>query len=107
MNIHPQLKLKLPWIIPDNPKALNDELKKELRNDGLLFSLKINAIAMRCDCDDVLFQLLDGSEKFAEVHLTWSGKTDSNIGWPSTIIYNSLQDWIENKMNIDHIEYTS
>jgi hypothetical protein len=94
-----------PWGEVNDSKALNRELAAELRKDGLLYGQKVNAVAMRCDCDDVLYEFLDGSGRYAVVHLTWSGKTDPNVGWPETQVYESLNDWIHKCMKPDHDEY--
>ena len=99
------LNLLKPWIVPSDNDALVSEFLREVRPDGILYQIKIVALAMRCDCDDVLFSIDDGTGRVAVVHLTWSGKQDSNKGWPETIIFESYQSWIEMCMIPDHDEY--
>ena len=99
------IELLEPWMKPRNPEALIAELSREMREDGVLYKVEVKALAMRCDSDDVLFALDDGSQRVAVVHLTWSGKQDSNKGWPQTEVFDSLDSWISMVMIPDHEEY--
>jgi hypothetical protein len=97
-----------PWVdLRDDGAALVAELKKELRDDCDLYGLEFKAIAHRCDCDDVLFRIEGRSEKFAVVHLTWSGKTDQNKGFPWTVLYVDAEDWRTKCMIPDQEDYTA
>ena len=97
-----------PWVgLPDDGAAMVAELKKELRTDSELYGVEAQVVAHRCDCDDVLFRILDRPEQFAVVHLTWSGKTDQNKGWPSTELFIDAQDWRNKCMIPDHEDYTA
>ena len=97
-----------PWeLLPHDGAALVLELKKELRPDSELYGLEAEAIAQRCDCDDVLFKIKGRLEQLAVVHLTWSGKTDPNKGWPSTELYADADSWKTNCMIPDHEDYTA
>ena len=97
-----------PWVgLRDDGSALVAELKKELRTDSELYGLEAEAIAHRCDCDDVLFRISGRAKQYAVVHLTWSGKTDQNKGWPSTELFADAQDWREKCMVPDHEDYTA
>jgi hypothetical protein len=85
--------LRKPWKAEASGDLLEAELARELRSDGLLYGKTVRAVAQRIDCDDVLF-LVDGADhKVAVVHLTWSGSTDSNKGWPTTTLYADLETW--------------
>lgn len=95
-----------PWLPPSDPAALTKEFQREVRRDGLLHGIDLNAIAVRCETDDVLFQVLDGTDRVAVVHLTWSGKTDTRPGWPWTRIYESVAAWRTECMIPDHEDYT-
>jgi hypothetical protein len=95
-----------PGIPPRDPKGLVEKFKREVRRDGQLCGLMIEAIGMRCDCDDVLLRLLDGTNRVAVVHLTWSGKTDFNTGCPETQLFNTIEEWKTECMISDHKEYT-
>ena len=46
-------------------------------------------------------------EQYAVVHLTWSGKTDPNKGWPSTELFNDEEDWRVRRMIPDHEDYAT
>jgi len=107
MNFEFPFQLLEPWFAVDDGVALVDELKKELRKDSILHGAEVEAIARRSDCDDVLFEIKKGmSERFAVVHLTWSGKTDSNEGWPSTTLYTDIEIWKIECMEPDHDDFT-
>ena len=92
--------------LPDDG-ALVAELNRELRADSELHGIEAKAIAIRCDCDDVLFRIEGRAEKFAVVHLTWSGKNDQNEGWPSTELFDDAEDWRIRCMIPDHEDYTA
>jgi hypothetical protein len=97
--------LRLPWVVEDNGKPLETELKRELRTDGTLYEKEIKAIARRIDCDDVLFIVDDPINSLAVVHLTWSGKTDPNKGWPYTTLYRNWEAWKTECMVPDAEDY--
>jgi hypothetical protein len=96
-----------PWgELPDDGSRLLAELHRELRTDHILYGVEARAIAMRCDCDDVLFRIEGRPEQFAVVHLTWSGTVDPNKGWPSTDLFADIEDWRTTCMMPDHEDYT-
>ncbi len=93
-----------PWErIESSGSDLVTELQKELPPEHSLYGLKVSAIAHRIDCDDVLFQVEDGS--FAVVHLTWSGKQDQNVKFPWTTKYSDFDEFIEKALIPDAKEY--
>jgi hypothetical protein len=101
---------KIEWIDPweqieNGGPDLVTELQKELPLQHVLYGLKVSAIAHRIDCDDVLFQVDDGS--FAIVHLTWSGKQDKNVKFPWTIKYSDIDEFIKKALIPDAKEYGS
>jgi hypothetical protein len=65
-----------PWYSPHNPTSLEEQLQRELPPGHALVGIPIRAIAQRVDCDDVLLQLGDGSDRVAIVHLTFSINSD-------------------------------
>ncbi len=75
-------------------QQLENELRVEINNGHLLYNKNVSAIIRRYDCDDVVYQLSDNS--YALVHLTWSGKIESNSKFPSTSIYKTLADIYNN-----------
>lgn len=52
------------------------------------------AIASRGDQDDVLFWLPGDRDRFAVVHLTWRGSPEPYPGYPNTVVYESLADFV-------------
>ncbi|MGJ4959559.1 hypothetical protein ACQR1H_28240 [Bradyrhizobium sp. HKCCYLRH2015] len=80
------------WLTDDHLRATFEvELARELAPGHALANLPVRSIAKRDDCDDVLVMLNDG--RVAAVHLTWSGRRDADTRWPTTVIYESLEDW--------------
>jgi hypothetical protein len=55
-----------------------------------LFGLPLLAIGEKGD--DVLFALLDGSGRVAEVHLTWKGEAE-RPPWPGAGLFDSFAAW--------------
>jgi len=70
----------------------NPSKDSELCQQHVLVGLKVRPIAYRQDCDDFLFELLDGSGRFAVVHLTYAQHPETDPRWPATAIY---KDWTE------------
>ena len=86
------------WSVIDTSKNyFAQELYKELGKEHILYDIQVKELARREECDDVLFLLLDGSERYAVVHLTWSGKKEKNPLYPLTRLYNKFTDLINNE----------
>ncbi len=77
-----------PWQAVDDGKILEAELKRELTFFHPLRFKQVQAVGMRRDGDDVLFKLLDGSSRYALVHLTCNKERSRKF--PSTKFY---KDW--------------
>jgi hypothetical protein len=74
---------------------LEEELEKELSKGHPLADLPIKIVAKRDDQDDVLVTLGGGENgRVAEVHLTWSGRAEADPRWPSTVIFESIGEWL-------------
>lgn len=67
---------------------------KEINKEHILYGIEVKEIARREECDDVLFFLLDGTNRYTVVHLTWSGKMENSSSYPKTRIYDNLTDLI-------------
>ena len=93
---------RFPWHPIEASPGLAEELRREVPAGHRLFNLPVKAIARRSDCDDVLFQIEDGSGRVAVVHLTW--RVESDTTWPFTGIYESLESWFARGM-IDDEEF--
>jgi hypothetical protein len=68
-----------------------------------LFGKAVQAILVSTASDDVLFDVLDEDGKVAEVHLTWSRHPEV-FPWPATIVFDSLDDWVQGKSSNDFTE---
>ena len=96
-----------PWC-PVTPKEANEfeeELRREVCKEHVLFNRKVKAIGHRIDCADVLFHVEDAGTQMAVSHLTW--KEESNYNWPSTEFFTSTEDWIKTRMVPDVEDYQS
>ncbi len=79
-------------VIPEAKQPLEAELRREAMPGHPLYSVAVQAIARRQDCDDVLFAVA-GASVVAVVHLSYSPQT--SLLWPATQIFKSLTDWME------------
>jgi len=96
-----------PWKkLKGSGEALVAELQKELSPQHVLYGVPVVAVALRINCDDVLFAADDPSKTLAVVHLTWTGKVERDPRWPETTLYRGWQDWIDRCMLPDHQEYS-
>jgi hypothetical protein len=77
---------------PEDRLAFEAELRRELKSGHPLYGVPVTAIGY--DQDDVLFELLDGSGRVAEVHLTWAGEKEKPP-WPGTALFDSFAEWVE------------
>jgi hypothetical protein len=90
-----------PWFISNDPR-LADELRRELPAGHILAGLPVIARARRQDRDDVLFEILDGSGRLAQVHLTYQAESDPR--WPTTVVFPTEADWLS-RMVADHTDF--
>jgi hypothetical protein len=83
-----------PWhaLAEEECIALRAELTRELPPGHALEGIQVKCLARRQDRDDVLFELQDGSGRFASVHLTWQAEREPP--WPSTVIYEGVAVWL-------------
>jgi hypothetical protein len=94
-----------PWM-PVGPRAdrLQRELASELGAGHQLKGRDMRAVAVRQDCDDVLFVSADEPKLVAVVHLTYQHEFDPR--WPTTKVFASVEDWIERGMKQDYDDAT-
>ena len=76
------------------------ELESEVCKDHPLSGIDARLIA-RGDGDDALFELQDGSGRFAVVHLTWARHPEP-LPWPATAMYNSFESFVNERMIPEH-----
>ena len=101
----PDIPWRSPWAPIPSPQ-FEARLAKEVGREHVLHGRQAIAIGRRHDNDDVLFYLPDGPAMLAVVHLTWSTRTpepDARLPW--TDLYQSVQEWIEQRMIPDAVEW--
>ena len=97
-----------PWWSTDEFDAhfhqtFLEQLERELAPGHPLYGLPVKLIG-RGRGDDALFQLLDGSGRVAQVHLTW-GQRQQPLPWPATAIHLDLETWIDEVMRPEHEDW--
>src|SRR5438045_2550616 len=102
--------MSIEWLIPWQPvegadarRSLIAEFQRELPAGHVLSGARVTPIGRRQDCDDVLFALDDG--RVAIVHLTWSGKTEPVSDHPWTVLFASMERFVEDEMTPQHREW--
>ena len=96
-----------PWYrMEAGNQNLEKELYAEISKRHILFGKKVKAIARASNKDDALFEIIDGHDKFAVVHLTWAGKEESNSQYPQTRLFKDWVDLYNNCIVPDHKEFT-
>jgi hypothetical protein len=95
-----------PWrvIADDRRSGIERELERELGVGHVLAGKTVRAVAARFDQDDILFEVV--GDGYAVVHLTWSGRRESEPAWPSTELFSSLQEFHDRRMMPDHDDYS-
>ena len=95
-----------PWCapLPGQASILEQQLAREVCPQHVLHGQPVHLLALRRDCDDVLFAL-DGGE-VAEVHLTWYRTMETDPRWPRTAVFASLDAWVRQSMMSSHLDWT-
>ncbi len=91
MSGHANINWLIPWhSIEDGTRddGMVQELRREICDRHVLYGLPVRPVGRRQDCDDVLFELLDGSGRLAVVHLTYSRYPEPDPRWPNTTMFN-------------------
>src|SRR5687768_9110997 len=89
-----------PWIMPwqeislQGRQAYEHELHLELSPGHPLHEKAVTAIARTCHDDDVLFRLHGDEAALAVVHLTFRGRPERDVKWPSTTLYRDMDHWV-------------
>jgi len=95
-----------PWdSLCTNGISFEQELYKEVGINHVLYRKTVIAIGRRYDRDEFLFQVNNSEFKIAVVHLTFLGKRQTDSNYPKTKLYTDFNDWINNCMISDHIEF--
>jgi hypothetical protein len=96
------------YSVADNPAqvaGMARELARELSAGHPLYGLPVRTLALRQDCDDVLFAIEDGTGRVAIVHLTWTHNPPEQPPWPGTVVYPSFGAWAAEGMRRDHEDF--
>ena len=100
----------VPWraVVDSDASQLERELHRELAPGHPLFgrTTGASALAVRQDCDDVLFELRDPTQ-FAVVHLTYIKTPPDKLPWPETEMFGDMSSFIERRMKPDHEDFTT
>lgn len=100
------MEYQTPWrAVGSNSLRLQTELAAEVGRDHPLYGRDMRAVAVRHDCDDVLFVSVDEPQVVAVVHLTWSGRPEREPRLPETMFFASMENWIEHGMMVDHADF--
>jgi len=95
-----------PWdSLCTNGISFEQELYNEVGRNHVLYMKTVTAIGRRYDRDEFLFQVNSSEFKIAVVQLTFSGKKLTDSNYPKTRLYIDFNDWINNCMIPDHIEF--
>jgi hypothetical protein len=96
------------WSIASLPQDFGEriiqQLTLEVPSGHVMFGLPVKLIA-RGNGDDALFEILEGTSRIADVHMTWS-KGTQRLPWPITTIYASLAEWAATDMITDHLDWS-
>jgi hypothetical protein len=102
------------WLLPWHPifdgsteDGMARELYSEVGKQHVLYGIKARPVGHRQDCDDALFELLDGSGRFAVVHLTFAQHPEPDPRWPSTEIYTDWSAFERERMRPDAEEWAT
>jgi hypothetical protein len=95
-----------PWYEASDRerKMLEEEARREIHPNHVLWRIPLSLLARRRDQDEALFLLPDG--RVAQVHLTWTRRREVSI-CPTTDVYGSLEEWVEQEMKPFHEEWVS
>jgi hypothetical protein len=97
------LSLLEPWQQTDNPSFYEKELRKEVTFFHPLYWKKVRAVGIRTDRDDVLFEVLNGQNKYVVVHLTYAKERTRKF--PTAHFYRDWEDVYKNRLLEDHREW--
>ena len=79
------------------------QLTLEVAPGHQMYELPVKLIG-KGNGDDALFEVLDGSNRVAVVHLTWS-KTREKLPWPRTEIYENIEKFVQERMIPENREW--
>jgi hypothetical protein len=88
--------LPIGWLQSSKSEALSriNELNKEMSTFHILYNRNISVIAHREDCDDILCQDNNNQNCLFIVHLSWTGKKETNSNYPKIVFDGNYNDFI-------------
>lgn len=102
----------MTWLVPWHPiedgspdDGSARELYSELGTRHPLFGVKVRVVGVRQDCDDYLFELLDGTGRLAVVHLTFAQHPEPDPRWPRTEFFVDWSHFERDRMQRDAAEF--
>lgn len=97
----------MPWqpISARGREAYELELRLEVASGHPLFEVPVTAIGRTGHDDNVLFRLHNHPASFAVAHLTFRGRPERDVKWPTTVLYRDLDHWINACMIPDAANY--
>ncbi len=94
------------WATSDQSSDFHNTFKRQLETEvspeHILYGLETKLIG-RGEGDDALFEILDGSNRVAQVHLTWSKRQEAHP-FPMTSVYVSIEEWYSKYLIPLHFE---
>lgn len=101
----PTRSFRSPWWSTDDHdadfhEAFEAQLRREVGPGHILHGVPARLAARYDPNDDALFELLDGSERYAVVHLTWASRPEPPP-WPVTAVYESFEAFAAERMGPD------
>ncbi|MBX7219685.1 MAG: hypothetical protein K1Y36_07050 [Blastocatellia bacterium] len=100
-----EIELVKPWQGVVGGTGLAAELAREAGPAHPLFQCCVQPLAVRIDCDDVLFFTPDLVHPLAVVHLTWRGQMEDDPNRPATEWFVSIEDWVTRRLLPDREAY--
>jgi hypothetical protein len=88
---------KDPWrpVESQEQTILRDEIMREIGPGHSLHGFQFHVLGRRVDSDDVLLAVNESHKPLAIVHLTWSGKVESDAEYPHVEYFNSAYEALE------------
>jgi ABC-type Mn2+/Zn2+ transport system ATPase subunit len=93
-----------PWEAADDVESLEAQVRSEIGTGHPLARIPTQVLARRIDRDDIAVACLDGSDRFAVVHLTWSDAQESSPSHPLTTMYQGDEE-MQRRLDDDHAGY--
>ncbi len=99
--------IKEPWELIDSSlcEKIKEELSKEINNEHPLHNVNCEPVAKRIDSDDTLFRINPHLCEYAVVHLTWSGKKETDPKWPYVEFFTDTDDLNKERLTPDFEDY--